>query len=388
MAGKMVQWHERQRKRETEGKIYGRPSKRNVRRALSNAMIFYTPKITSVRRRPLKVLIAGQFLRMSILTSINYVNGSEIIRPNLLINFTNSSIMASDKQKLVDNRHPSFETFHGYRRSLIDDARFDALVKAEVSRGHSDDLQERLSKKLAAEKSENMIKIFRSLNENGVEFLCGDDGRGVAANHAEMMTSDEPISKCVGKTEKYPKEQDLAVVFTCDADMCEFVLAVMQAVEKRGIKINHLETRKPKISGRKPTLIGRFDILIGCSMSRDQFIGMIADLADQTSKILSLKVFTGSEESEGFQMNDHTRLPFKILAFSAIWVPKYIGDLDACGHTKSHIEPDLDSRHPSSHFADHKISNSGDKIPMVEYTAEETETWQAIECYSYQLNGI
>uniref|UniRef100_A0A8C8DKA9 Tyrosine hydroxylase 2 n=1 Tax=Oryzias sinensis TaxID=183150 RepID=A0A8C8DKA9_9TELE len=71
------------------------------------------------------------------------------------------------------------------------------------------------------------------------------------------------------------------------------------------------------------------------------------------------------------------------------WFPKQIKDLDRCNVLITKFDPDLDHGHPGYNDSEYKKRRAaivelafrykhGDPLPTVEYTAEETSTWQQV----------
>ena len=78
------------------------------------------------------------------------------------------------------------------------------------------------------------------------------------------------------------------------------------------------------------------------------------------------------------------------------WFPRHISDLDKCTHLVTKFEPELDMNHPGWSDKEYRARRKmiaevtfnykfGDKIPVIEYTKDEIQTWDEVYSKVFEL---
>uniref|UniRef100_A0AC35TTT0 BH4_AAA_HYDROXYL_2 domain-containing protein n=1 Tax=Rhabditophanes sp. KR3021 TaxID=114890 RepID=A0AC35TTT0_9BILA len=166
----------------------------------------------------------------------------------------------------------------------------------------------------------------------------------------------------------------LAVIFTPRQFSSTFLSTVVTQLSSHGIWISHLETRPvfKVIHGQEVDESSEHlvDIFIECKGNKRKLVMASHAIIDtEPIKAIDLKRLFNS--------------PLR----SVPWFPKHISELDKCMHVVTKYEPTEDEKHPGYGDDDYikrraelnAIANSfkwGDKIPHVNYTKSENETWR------------
>ena len=176
------------------------------------------------------------------------------------------------------------------------------------------------------------------------------------------------------------------------------ILNLINAFNRDGLKVQHMETRPTASSPTKKNAIdGKArlrntgdPIAIGLGLDVFLEVACTDKLMDELKSVLlqsdskfivkNIKAHAAStykeskEAAAAKEKNDQ------------IWFPMSIWELDRCHHLHTSYQPDMDSRHPGfsdkayrarrEHIAKVAFSfRHGDCIPNVEYTPEEVKTW-------------
>jgi len=79
-----------------------------------------------------------------------------------------------------------------------------------------------------------------------------------------------------------------------------------------------------------------------------------------------------------------------------VWFPRHISELDKCNHILTKLEPELDMNHPGWSDKEYRARRKmiaditfnykhGDRIPRIDYTTQEIETWDAVYSKVFDL---
>lgn len=140
----------------------------------------------------------------------------------------------------------------------------------------------------------------------------------------------------------------------------------LKLFQDNDVSLNYIESRPSK---RFP---GNYEFLVECNQENGSLSPVVDSLKEQS---VNLMLFSADPVSE-----DKETVP---------WFPKHIRDLDAFSNRILSYGSELDADHPGfkdpvyrqrrKQFADIAFSHKhGDKIPKVEYTKEETDTWRTV----------
>uniref|UniRef100_A0A0K0EZB1 Phenylalanine-4-hydroxylase (inferred by orthology to a human protein) n=1 Tax=Strongyloides venezuelensis TaxID=75913 RepID=A0A0K0EZB1_STRVS len=190
-------------------------------------------------------------------------------------------------------------------------------------------------------------------------------------NFYEKLTDDSVL--CINASPS-SGEFKLAVIFTPSMSTNTFLTTIVSQFSSHGINITHLETRPifrlPDSNSSGNNII---EILIECSVTK-------------TKLLLAVSAILENEEIDKIQLKRLIENPLVAVP----WFPKHISELDKCMHVVTKYEPTEDPRHPGYGDIEYikrrgelnNIANNyrwGDKLPYIEYTTEENNTWRL--CY-------
>ncbi|ELK13209.1 Tyrosine 3-monooxygenase [Pteropus alecto] len=182
------------------------------------------------------------------------------------------------------------------------------------------------------------------------------EAQAAAAEPGEALVA----GACVDKDGKAV----LSLLFTLRGDKPAPLSRALKAFEVFEAQIHHLETRPP----RRPRAGGpQLECFVRCAVPSATLPALISSVRRVAEDML-------------------TRPLLPSVHREVLWFPRKASELDKCHHLVTKFDPDLDLDHPG--FSDQLYRQRrkqiaqiafqykhGDPIPRVEYTAEETATW-------------
>lgn len=254
------------------------------------------------------------------------------------------------REKMIIKRSYSIENgYQGRTRSLVGDAKFETLVR----RG-------------------SRMELGHELEEAGEDEVL-----------LMEMLQDEPANSKVTVT---------ALVFLQDAILG--VTSMVKCVEAEDGKLVHVETRKPIKTQdshiEQPNT--KKDLQNGQPITKQDSLEGLLTAEVVKERILNfMRGLRACNSISGAQLVAGKRTSDK-----SPWFPRHISELDKCNHILTKLEPDLDMEHPGwsdqTYRARRKVIANvsfnyrhGEKIPRIEYTKEENETWNVVYSKVYEL---
>lgn len=243
------------------------------------------------------------------------------------------------KNKMTMKRSYSIENgYSGRTRSLVGDAKFESLVRRESRLSLIEAAKELAIAGELEEADDEEVFLLETLSDNDYQV------------HVRILImARDPL---LGLTR------------------------IMKILESEDCKLEHLESRKPKAEKKENNI--QMEFLLSCQISRERILHLMKSL--KTSNGLA-----GARLLSGRRIGE-----------SCCWFPRHISELDLCNNILTKLEPELDMDHPG--WSDHEYRKRrkmiadisfnykyGDKIPHVEYTKEEIETWDAVYSKVHEL---
>nr|AVK72317.1 tryptophan hydroxylase [Isodiametra pulchra] len=167
-----------------------------------------------------------------------------------------------------------------------------------------------------------------------------------------------------------------AAVIVTETSGVDQLMDVMQVFKRNDIKINHIESRKPKNDDSKSSSISEFYVDL-----EGEPAALLIAINNLKSKV---KEFTFGEKSPLV-----TEKPGVEELGDVPWFPRRIADLDKVSNRVLMYGDALDADHPGfkdpvyrerrKMYADIAYNyKQGERIPRIEYTEQEKETWRTI----------
>lgn len=285
------------------------------------------------------------------------------------------AVAAAQKNREMFAIKKSYSIENGYgsrRRSLVEDARFEALVVAQTKQSALEDARQRAhdDAPAAEEVSQQQEEVFQPDELPQAEDISSADEES-AVQPGDGSSSDEPSD--AGLT-----EDEMLVAAAVEAeggaatevrpslllrlrDGATALARVLRAVEGLQGEVEHVETRAARAPG------ARAEALLRVRLPRPQLLPLLRTLR-QSPALAGVTLLQGA------------------LSVKDPWFPRHASDLDNCNHLMTKYEPELDMSHPG--FADKEYRSRrkmiadiafsykhGDSIPNIDYTAAETSTW-------------
>lgn len=306
----------------------------------------------------------------------------------------NREMFAIKKSYSIENGYPS------RRRSLVDDARFEAQVVKQNKQAvleearhktNDDGLDAQVSHEEQQEIPNNYENEVTQISDS--KNLKNDDSQFNSSEDVSFGTNGEEDSAFSDSVEDETENlENLA-----DAELTEeemFILnaggdkpddstihrsalvlrlregigamaRIIKTIENLKGKIEHVETRVSKEENIQ------YDVLVRVEMTRPCLLLLMRALR-QSATIASVNLLTENK----IDVKDP-------------WFPRHASELDNCNHLMTKYEPELDMNHPG--FADKVYRERrktiaeiafaykfGDPIPRIQYTATEISTWTAV----------
>ncbi|KRZ59143.1 putative phenylalanine-4-hydroxylase 1 [Trichinella nativa] len=153
------------------------------------------------------------------------------------------------------------------------------------------------------------------------------------------------------------------------------LIASLKVFEAHGINIVHIESRPSRSHA------GCYEFLIECNAMDKQVKSVFKTLQDIAENV-TIQTFGPIHECNGAMIsylqviNNNNIIIITVIIDVVPWFPKKIKDLDLFADRVLTYGSELDADHPNFFFTQN--SHSGQPIPRIEYTKEETETWGLI----------
>lgn len=303
----------------------------------------------------------------------------------------NREMFAIKKSYSVENGYPS------RRRSLVDDARFEALVVRQNRQTVLEEARQKTNDESSdgsvdAEQTELQATEVTRLNEDKMllktasefnsseDVSSGQNGEEDSAfsdsvedetenleniADAELTEEEMFILNASGDSKVDDKTIQRSALVLRLRDGIGSLARILKAIENFKGTVVHVETRPSKEEGIQ------YDVLVKVDLTRQSLLLLIRSLR-QSSALGGVSLLSDN--------NVNVKDP---------WFPRHARDLDNCNHLMTKYEPELDMNHPG--FADKVYRERrkviaeiafaykyGDPIPKVEYTDTEIATWTAV----------
>ncbi|KAL0279848.1 UNVERIFIED_CONTAM: hypothetical protein PYX00_001321 [Menopon gallinae] len=296
----------------------------------------------------------------------------------------NREMFAIKKSYSVENGYPS------RRRSLVDDARFEAHVvkqnrqavleetRQKTNDECTDNCETDLTNTEATQIDENGQKAGKEFSsedvsaaQNGEEDSAFSDSvedeseQFESIKDAELTEEEMFILNASGDSKVDDKTIHRSTLVLRLKDGIGSLARILKTIENFKGTVVHVESRPSKQDGIQ------YDMLIKVDLTRQALLLLIRALR-QSSALGGVSLLTDNN-----------------ISVKDPWFPRHARDLDNCNHLMTKYEPELDMNHPG--FADkvyrerRKIIADiafnykyGDPIPRIDYTESEVSTWSAV----------
>ncbi|GLH03658.1 Tyrosine 3-monooxygenase [Gryllus bimaculatus] len=300
----------------------------------------------------------------------------------------NREMFAIKKSYSIENGYPA------RRRSLVDDARFEALVVKQTKQSALDEARQRSNDCPAAEDDDVAVEVVEQIpaqeeQEPAVQEIAAEEPQSPAFEELQSEPEPEPDTpeqlpdarQASDDAELTEEEMLLATAAAESAEAAQAVqhaalvlrlrdgvgalARILKTIENFKGSVTHVETRAAKGTG------ARADALVRVDISRQQLLLLLRALR-QSAALASVALLADTHVS-----------------IKDPWFPRHASELDNCNHLMTKYEPELDMNHPG--FADKVYRERrkmiadiafafkhGDPIPTIEYTAAETATWRVV----------
>nr|QEO33342.1 tyrosine hydroxylase [Platymeris biguttatus] len=288
----------------------------------------------------------------------------------------NREMFAIKKSYSIENGYPA------RRRSLVDDARFESVVVKQTKQSvleearikHNDNAEVNANqtnlkedvKKSSDIREPHEQKFTVEIDDENKENVC-DDQPQMQNGHTDAGLTEEEVILSNAASESKEAEQAIqraALILKLKEGMGSLA-RTLKSIENFKGTIVHLETRPSKDAGVQ------FDVLVKVDMSRQNLLLLIRSLR-QSASLGGVDLLADNK-----------------ISLKNPWFPRHARDLDNCNHLMTKYEPELDMAHPG--FSDQvyrerrrEIANIafeykyGDPIPFIQYTDDESATWEAV----------
>ncbi|KAK6627622.1 hypothetical protein RUM44_010100 [Polyplax serrata] len=277
------------------------------------------------------------------------------------------------------------------RRSLVDDARFEAIVVKQNKQAVLEEARQKTNGECseevpAGEQTEVQVAEETNLIGGNEKSDSSEDVSSGTNGEEDSAFSDSVEDECENLEQiadaELTEEEMIIINASSDSKVDDKTIQrstlmlrlkdgigslarILKTIENFKGTVVHVESRPSNVPGVQ------YDALVKIDLTRQSLLLLIRSLR-QSSALGGVSLLTDNN-----------------ISIKDPWFPRHAKDLDNCNHLMTKYEPDLDMNHPG--FADkvyrerRKIIADiafaykyGDPIPRIEYTESEVSTWTAV----------